>query len=83
MKIVHVLLVGLAICLVGCRADIAQLTAYGSDHKISVYSGGVLVKEYHSVGKVFTEEGSDGWYFMDKSSNKLVRVAGTVVVEQE
>ena len=65
------------------RANMAKTFAIGSDHKISVYSGGNLVKEFHSVGKVLTEEHSDGWYFLNRDTNKLTRVSGTVIVEQE
>ena len=68
----------------GCmRAEMARISAIGSDHKILVYSGGNLVKEFHSVGKVLTEQDSDGWYFLNKETNKLTRVSGTVIVEQE
>jgi hypothetical protein len=68
----------------GCmRAEMARTFAIGSDHKVSVYSGGNLVKEFHSVGKVLTEKDSDGWYFLNKETNKLTRVSGTVIVEQE
>lgn len=76
---------GLVACLVnmGCtNAKMSQLSAYGSDFKVTVYSGGVPVRTYTSSGKVATEEDSDGWYFTDKETRKLVRVSGTVTVEQ-
>jgi hypothetical protein len=49
----------------------------------STNGAGEAVREWHSTGKVLTEANSDGWYFMDKSNNKLVRVSGDVTVEQE
>lgn len=79
----YILLASLFI-FTGCmRAEMARTFAIGSDHKISVYSGDTLVKEFHSVGKVLTEKDSDGWYFLNKEINKLTRVSGTVIVEQE
>jgi hypothetical protein len=67
----------------GCtNAKLSQFAAYGSDFKVTVYSGGEPVRTYTSSGKVATEEHSDGWYFTDKETKKLVRVSGTVTVEQ-
>lgn len=69
--------------LSGCtNAGRSQLFGYGSDFKVKLYSGGELVQEWQSKGKVLTEADSDGWYFMDAKTNKLIRVSGTVVVEQ-
>jgi hypothetical protein len=79
----YILLASLFI-FTGCmRAEMAKISAIGSDHKVLVYSGGNLVREFHSVGKVLTEKDSDGWYFLNKETNKLTRVSGTVIVEQE
>lgn len=68
----------------GCTdAGWSQMTAYGSNFRVTVYSGGEAVRTFHSSGKVMTEEKSDGWFFRDRESGKLVRVGGTVVIEQE
>lgn len=70
--------------LAGCTdGEMSQVTSYGSQHKITVFSGGQAVKSFTSTGKVHTEHASDGWYFRDKATGKLVRVAGTVVVEEQ
>ncbi len=70
--------------LAGCKdSEMSQLSALGSKHKITVYSGGVAVKVYHSTGSVSNEANSDGWYFEDADTKKLVEVAGTLVIEQE
>ena len=60
----------------------ANLLSYGSHFRITVYSGGVVVKSYESTGKVFSENNSGGWYFEDKLTKKLVHVTGTTTVEQ-
>ena len=84
MKFKYILMTLSLVIFSGCmRAEMARISAIGSDHKILVYSGGNLVKEFHSVGKVLTEQDSDGWYFLNKETNKLTRVSGTVIVEQE
>lgn len=59
----------------------AQLGAWNNSGHVTLYSGGKLVREWDSVGKVREEEQSDGWYFQDSKTRKLVRVSGTVVVE--
>jgi len=83
MKLSALLLV-VVIAFSGCTdADRAQIGALGSKFHVTLYaaSGGVI-KEWTSNGKVSTEDHSDGWYFMDAETGKLVRVSGTVVVEQ-
>lgn len=74
----------LALCLAGCKdATRAQWGAMGSKHIVTVYSGGAAVKVFHSTGNVSNQEQSDGYYFEDAATHKLVEVAGTVVIEQE
>lgn len=71
----------LALCI-GCTdADRAQYNSIGCRHKVALYSGGKLVREWTSTGKVLTEEHSDGWYFEDAGTHRLVRVSGDVVIE--
>lgn len=68
----------------GCTsADRAKICAYGSKHKITLYSGGVAVRTWHSSGAISNEEHSDGYYFMDDATGKLVTISGQVVIEQE
>ena len=70
--------------LTGCtNADRAQLGAYGNKFQVTLYAAnGAVIKQWVSNGKVATEQQSDGWYFMDAATNKLVRLSGTVLVEQ-
>jgi hypothetical protein len=70
--------------LAGCTdASRSQIAAYGSSFRVTLYSGGEAVRTWKSTGKVLTEEQSDGWYFTDAVTGKLVLVSGDVVVEQE
>jgi hypothetical protein len=77
------LILGLYI-LTGCTgASIAKFESLGSKHKITLYSGGVAVRTWHSTGYIQNEEHSDGFYFKDDASGKLIRVSGQIVIEQE
>lgn len=74
-------LIFLSLFLVGCTdASVARFEAYNEKHKIELYSGGELVKEWTSTGKVHAEEQSDGYFFMDEKTKKLVRVSGDLVI---
>jgi hypothetical protein len=83
--IILAILLTLALYLfTGCTsADRAKVFAYGSHHKITLYSGGIAVRTWHSSGAINNEEHSDGYYFMDDSTGKLIRVSGQIVIEQE
>ena len=73
-------LVGLA-SLSGCtKADVAQVTSIGSPADITCYSGNQVIYSGRSTGKVSTESGSDGWYFQDDATGKLIRVSGACVI---
>lgn len=67
----------------GCKdATWGQLKSMGSAHDVKLYSGGQLVGEWTSTGNVSNEEHSDGYYFMDAKTGKLVEVSGSVVITQ-
>lgn len=70
---------------IGCtNASRAQLNGYGSDFVITQYGcDGTMINQWISTGKVLTEEHSDGYYFMDSESRKLIRITGTLVIEQK
>ena len=63
------------------NADMAQLFANGSDAHITCYSGGQIIYNGYSQGKVETEKASDGWYFKDKETHKLMRISGTCIIQ--
>lgn len=69
--------------IAACRSSqMAQWGALGADQKVILYAAdGHVIREWTSDGKVSTESGSDGWFFRDRATGKLVRVSGTVVIE--
>ena len=79
------LLIALCLALYGCTAtDRSRIGTTYSDtpHKITLYTlQGPIV--FHTRGKVESEEHSDGWHFIDKSTGRLVLVSGTIVAEEE
>lgn len=72
-----------AVCtVIGCTsAQQSQWGALGSNQRVTLYSGGQVVRVWTSNGKVMSETDSDGYYFTDGATGKLVRVTGDVVVE--
>lgn len=67
----------------GCsNAEQAKIGAWGEKHRITLYSGGQKVGEWTCTGRVEDEEGSDGFFFLDDKTGKLVRIAGTVIIER-
>lgn len=86
MKLLKILLLSLSVSVFvsGCTdAQHALIIANGSEFQIELYSGGICVKTWTSTGKVLSEDKSDGYFFMDKETKKLVRTSGTLVITQK
>ncbi len=67
---------------VGCTdAQRANIGTLGSEGHIRCYSGGKLIFEGNSTGKLATVSNSDGWEFKDKATGKFIRVSGDCVIE--
>ncbi len=69
---------------VGCTdASRSKLLAYGSQFQVTLYAAdGSVIKQWTSSGKVKSEETSDGYYFMDQASGRLIEVTGTLIIEK-
>ena len=80
-KIVIALLAVFA--LAGCTdAARSSLFAYGEQAKIVCYSGGQVIKEYRSTGKVMQLDG-DGIAFRNAETGKFVRAFADCIVEEQ
>jgi hypothetical protein len=67
--------------LVGCTdAEKASWGALGDAGHIVCYSGGKVIYEGDSTGKIATVDHSDGWEFKDANSGKFVRVSGQCLI---
>ena len=74
-------LVVLALGISSCTdAQWSQVTSLGSQGKITCYSGGHVIYDGVSSGKISTEHSSDGWFFREASTGHLIRISGDCVV---
>lgn len=74
------ILIFLAVALAGCSdAEQQKYTNYGKPQHIKQFSGGVLIGEWDSTGKVSAEAG-DGYYFKDASTGKIIEISGDVQI---
>ena len=66
---------------IGCTSATRQkIASFGEQHTVEMYSGGIKVREWTSTGYVRSEESSDGYFFTDKETGKLVKVIGDIVI---
>ena len=71
----------LILTLLACTdAQLARGKALGEAGHITCYSGGQVIYDGDSTGKILTEEQSDGWFFMDAKTGRLVRVSGDCLI---
>lgn len=76
-----VLIIGCLALIVGCTdGKLGKLTSYGSSRSIECYSGGVLIYKGKSTGKINSEQNSDGYFFVEKGSGKLLEVSGNCII---
>lgn len=70
-----VVLIGLC---VGCsNANWSAMSAWGQDHCIRFYGcDGKEIARWTSTGKIENESNSNGFYFQDKATGKIVMVDG-------
>ena len=74
-------MITLFMLLIACSdTEIASFTALGDPGHITCYSGGQVIYDGDSTGKIQTVENSDGWEFMDAKTQRLVRVSGDCVI---
>jgi hypothetical protein len=68
--------------VLSCKdATKAQFDALGKEHVIVQYGcDGHIINRWCSTGNVSNEGNSDGWYFEDSASRKLVEVTGMLVI---
>ena len=71
--------------LLGCTdSQRQQVESLGSKHLVTLYGcDGHVIKQWTATGNVSNETNSDGWYFRDEATGKLVETTGTLTIEQE
>lgn len=74
----------LLILLSGCsNAQIAAVSAWGKRHDVICYSGGKIIYQGYTTGKIENESHSDGYYFQDDETKQFVTVSGQCVITVE
>lgn len=66
--------------LTGCSSARQAKFLNMNKHDIRLFSGGKLIGEWKSRGPVLSEDESDGWFFMEDVTGKLLQVSGDVVI---
>ena len=72
------------IILIACTdAQMAKLGGLGNEASVKCWSGTKVIYEGKSTGKVQSEADSDGYFFKDKATGKLMEVSGNCVITYE
>ena len=62
----------------------AKFGGYGDEFKVEMLNcDGTVAREWISSGKVQSEANSDGYYFNDKKTGKLIEVTGRLVITKQ
>lgn len=61
----------------------ARLFSYGDNAAVKCWSGGVVIYDGLSTGKVISEENSDGYSFLDSKTDKYMEVSGNCVIQYD
>lgn len=78
-------LVVMSISLTSCTdATRAKLGGYGDEFTVELINcDGTVTHSWVSSGKVLSEETSDGYYFNDKATGKLIEVTGRLIITKQ
>lgn len=62
-------------------AERAKIGGFGGEFKVEMINcDGTVGRTWVSSGKVQSEQNSDGYYFNDKETGKLIEVTGRLVI---
>lgn len=65
-------------------AEKAKWGGLGDEFKVEIINcDGTVARTWISSGKVLSESSSDGYYFMDKETGKLIEVTGRLVITKQ
>lgn len=84
MRIMKALLL-VILLTTGCsHAEMSAVEAWGHKHRVTMYGcDGKIIGQWETSGKVMNEEHSNGYYFTDDKTGKLIAVDGSIVIEVE
>lgn len=62
----------------------AKFGGYGDEFKVEMLNcDGTIARTWISSGKVQSEANSDGYYFNDKETGKLIEVTGRLIITKQ
>lgn len=75
----------LMISMYSCTdATMSKIGGLGNEFKVEMINcDGTVGRTYISSGKVQSEASSDGYYFKDKKSGKLIEITGRLVITKQ
>lgn len=69
------LLVFVSLISLSCTdADLGKLKSLGSNARVRCWSGGQLILDEISSGKILSEKNSNGYYFISEKSGEMIEV---------
>lgn len=75
------IVMGITSCTDATRA---KFGGYGDEFKVEMINcDGTIAREWISSGKVQSESNSDGYYFNEKKTGKLIEVTGRLVITKQ
>ena len=79
------LLLSLLLTSISCTdANRAKLGALGGQFKVEMLNcDGTVARSWISSGKVLSEANSDGYYFSDKETGKLIEITGRLIITKK
>lgn len=78
-------LIGLLLLNACTDAQCSKNTSFftGQDARVTCHSGGKVIFDGCSTGKVSSENGSDGYFLRDKETGRLVEVSGECFLDYD
>lgn len=82
-KVLLSLILGVSMLTSCTDSSMSKITSLGSKHSITLYGAdGKVIETWISTGKPHSEKSSDGYYFTDSKTGKLLEVCGTIIIKQ-
>lgn len=74
-----------AVVAFGCTdAEQSKMGGLGDKFSVELVNcDGTITHKWISSGKVLSEANSDGYYFMEDKTDKLVEVTGTLIITKQ
>lgn len=85
-KVRKILLIGLTLLLIISCTDAtrSKIGGIGGEYKVEMIGcDGKIVRSWNSSGKVLSEETTDGYYFKEKETGKLIEVSGSIIITKQ